>query len=166
MQWVERIVRDFRLADKPTLEIGSYDVNGSVRPFFSGPYLGVDLRPGPGVDFVHDIETAAVTPTHPWTTVVSTEMLEHTPRPWLAVANMVQCLGPRRGGLILTTRGFEFPRHDHPADYYRFSLEAIGTMMIDNGGHVLELREDPACPGVFCYARFNEPRGYVADEPI
>lgn len=35
------------------LEIGSYDVNGSVRKFFpESVYTGVDLCAGPGVDLV------------------------------------------------------------------------------------------------------------------
>src|SRR5437660_12882406 len=36
------------------LEIGSYDVNGSVRSLFSAAheYVGVDLQGGPGVDLI------------------------------------------------------------------------------------------------------------------
>jgi hypothetical protein len=36
------------------LEIGSYDVNGSLRSLFAkaGEYTGVDLKEGPGVDLV------------------------------------------------------------------------------------------------------------------
>ena len=35
------------------LEVGSRDVNGSVRQFFDGgEYVGVDWRPGPCVDLV------------------------------------------------------------------------------------------------------------------
>ena len=35
------------------LEVGSADVNGSIRPFFQGSnYIGVDISPGKGVDVV------------------------------------------------------------------------------------------------------------------
>ena len=35
------------------LEIGSLDINGSTRSFFSdGDYLGIDVAPGAGVDLV------------------------------------------------------------------------------------------------------------------
>jgi len=39
------------------LEVGSYDVNGSVRPLFKNrqrfpSYTGIDMREGPGVDMV------------------------------------------------------------------------------------------------------------------
>src|SRR3984893_12361168 len=51
------LVADFFSAKNPNqrvLEIGSYDLNGSVRQFFptnqGGKYVGVDLCEGPGVD--------------------------------------------------------------------------------------------------------------------
>ena len=42
------------LEDASVLEIGSYDVNGTVRKLFAaaGHYVGVDLVEGPGVDVV------------------------------------------------------------------------------------------------------------------
>ncbi len=37
------------------IEIGSYDINGSVRPLFEGSeYIGLDPQEGPGVDWVGD----------------------------------------------------------------------------------------------------------------
>lgn len=51
-QAINRTVRD---SDSPrVLEIGSYDVNGSIRDFFTNvsQYIGVDLVEGPGVDVV------------------------------------------------------------------------------------------------------------------
>ncbi|MDB0050250.1 hypothetical protein N9F31_02215, partial [Pseudomonadales bacterium] len=39
--------------DLAVLEIGSYDVNGSIRSLFNAQnYVGVDLVEGPGVDVV------------------------------------------------------------------------------------------------------------------
>ena len=38
------------------LEVGSYDVNGSIRSVFEvSDYLGIDLVEGPGVDVVGDL---------------------------------------------------------------------------------------------------------------
>ena len=35
------------------LEVGSLDINGSVRPIFTDcEYVGLDLGPGPGVDVI------------------------------------------------------------------------------------------------------------------
>ncbi|MEO7251905.1 MAG: hypothetical protein ABIW30_04775, partial [Arenimonas sp.] len=55
LQFIETAVR--HLADdfsqKRILEIGSYNVNGSIRQFFQGStYVGVDLTEGPDVDVV------------------------------------------------------------------------------------------------------------------
>ena len=54
MKWVERVARKIGPQGKRVLEVGSYDVNGSVRPLFEGAkqYIGIDSRPGPGVDLV------------------------------------------------------------------------------------------------------------------
>ena len=54
MRWVRKKVREHDLRDLNVLEVGSYDENGSVRSMFTGGYLGVDMRDGPGVDRVAD----------------------------------------------------------------------------------------------------------------
>ena len=96
--------------DGPLLEIGSLDVNGSVRPRFprAAPYVGIDLAPGPGVDVVatgHDFG-----PDEAFATVVTTECLEHDPGWRTTLANIVRVLRPG-GALVLTcaTTG----RHEH-----------------------------------------------------
>jgi len=46
-----------------TLEIGSLDINGSVRQFFDGgSYIGLDVAPGHGVDIVCPGQDTASTP--------------------------------------------------------------------------------------------------------
>jgi hypothetical protein len=41
---------------KKVLEVGSLDINGSVRPLFTDcDYMGIDLGDGPGVDQVINI---------------------------------------------------------------------------------------------------------------
>jgi len=123
-------------ASGPLLEIGSLDVNGSVRDLFPGaaPYVGIDLGPGRGVDVVasgHDFGRTGA-----FETVVTTECLEHDPGWHLTLQNIVRVLRPG-GTLLLTcaTRG----RHEHgtrrtsPAmspstnDHYR-NLEAADVL--------------------------------------
>lgn len=81
------------------LEIGSYDVNGSVRSLFptAGRYVGVDLVAGPGVDLVefgnrldHDDDIYDVT--------ISSECFEHDQHWPETFANMVRMTRP--GGLV------------------------------------------------------------------
>jgi SAM-dependent methyltransferase len=94
----------------PLLEIGSLDVNGSVRDLFPGaaPYVGVDLHRGRGVDVVasgHDFGRDAT-----FDTVVTTECLEHDPGWHLTLRNIVRVLQP--GGTLLLTCATT-GRHEH-----------------------------------------------------
>lgn len=60
------------------LEIGSMDVNGSIREVFaSDSYIGVDLAPGPGVDFVGSGATICLNSQFDY--VIASEVFEHNP---------------------------------------------------------------------------------------
>jgi hypothetical protein len=89
------------------IEIGSRDINGSVRGLFSDStsYTGLDLVEGPLVDWVGDAEQYE--PEAPVDCVVACEVYEHTPRwaklteaaaGWLAPGGtlIVTCAGPGR----------------------------------------------------------------------
>jgi SAM-dependent methyltransferase len=83
------------------LEVGSYDVTGSVRQFFEGvDYTGCDLIAGPGVDVVssgHDLAHA----TNSYEITLSSECFEHNPY-WLETfQNMWRMTKP--GGLVVMT---------------------------------------------------------------
>lgn len=88
------------------LEIGSYNVNGTIREFFIGSdYIGADLTEGPGVDFVsdghlidHDDNTYDIT--------VSCECFEHNPY-WLETFRNMYRMTKDGGFVIFTcaTRG-------------------------------------------------------------
>ena len=45
-KYVEAKVLQRQLQDKNVLEVGSLNVNGSIRQLFTGNYLGVDMREG------------------------------------------------------------------------------------------------------------------------
>jgi hypothetical protein len=60
------------------LEVGSLDVNGSVRKYFDvrkEDYIGIDVNEGKGVDKVIRIHEYKLP--YSFTTIISTEMLEH-----------------------------------------------------------------------------------------
>lgn len=83
------------------LEIGAYDVNGNPRALFpSAEYVGLDTRPGPGVDVVADGATWAGDGRR-FDVVVSTETLEHAPDPAAILANARRRL--KVGGLLIVT---------------------------------------------------------------
>jgi SAM-dependent methyltransferase len=157
MAWVEHRVVTIDLEGLDVLEVGSYDVNGSVRPLFDGcrSYFGIDKRPGPGVDLVADIEWNLLDHVYPnsWDIVVCCEMLEHTPHPADAANGILRAMHPG-SHLILTTRSEGFPIHEHPEDYgIRFTaedlLELFGTV------EPIELvpDPDPNSPGVFFHGQ-------------
>src|SRR5690242_14807098 len=117
MKWVKQVVSKIDLTGKTVLEVGSYNVNGSVRPLFESAkeYIGVDFRPGPGVDYVmnaHDlnfpIHYFKIVTDGLFDVVISTEMLEHDSEFWRSLSEMGRVLRPG-GYLILTARGNGFP---------------------------------------------------------
>jgi hypothetical protein len=64
------------------LEVGSLDINGTVRDFFTDcEYIGVDLDEGPGVDLVGQGQELEF-PNRNFATVISAECFEHNPH-WL-----------------------------------------------------------------------------------
>src|SRR5215217_7296315 len=97
------------VAGRDVLEVGSLDVNGTVRPMVEarGPrsYVGVDVVDGPGVDRMVDAaDLVEVFGRDSFDVVVSTEMLEHAEDWCQAMLHMAGVLRPG-GVLVLTTRG-------------------------------------------------------------
>jgi SAM-dependent methyltransferase len=93
----EEVIRDGKI-----VEIGSFDVNGSVRAIFrtAAEYLGVDLQNGPGVDVValgHEVDW----PDGTFDVAVSGECFEHDPHWRETFLNM--CRMTRPGGLVAFT---------------------------------------------------------------
>ncbi|MBL8487512.1 MAG: methyltransferase domain-containing protein [Rhodocyclaceae bacterium] len=86
---------------RKVLEVGSLNINGSVRPLFEEcDYLGLDVGQGPGVDLVCRGEDHGA-PAGSYDVVISCEMMEHNPNwreTWL---NMIRLL--RHDGLMVMT---------------------------------------------------------------
>ncbi len=140
---------------KEVLEVGSLDVNGSLRPHVEtlGParYVGVDIAPGPRVDAIVDasrlVEHFGL---ESFDVVVTTEMLEHV-RDWQRVVrNLKQVLRPG-GVLVLTTRSIGFHYHGYPFDFWRYEPDDMRAIFADFEGLVLE--SDTDAPGIFLFAR-------------
>lgn len=154
MDWVLAKKHQYGL-DGPLhiLEVGSYNVNGSVRTLFDQTnYLGVDIEDGPGVDMVlsaHALSTELGF--ERFDLVVSTEMLEHDRKPWRSLYNMCDVL--EDGGLLLVTaRGNGFGEHN-PPDRFRFMEQGFHDIIEDAGFEVLEVTADPQAQGWFGVGR-------------
>jgi SAM-dependent methyltransferase len=87
--------------DSKVLEVGSLDINGTIRVFFDHcEYTGVDLGEGRGVDLVAKGEELDF-PDETFDTVASCECFEHNEKWAETFTNMVRMLKP--GGLIFFT---------------------------------------------------------------
>lgn len=82
------------------LEIGSLNINGTVREYFNADkYIGVDVGEGPGVDVVmsgHDYWSPSL-----FDCAISCECFEHNPFWFETFVNMVSLT--RKGGLVVFT---------------------------------------------------------------
>lgn len=103
----------------PVLEIGSININGSARELWGDlkPYVGVDIVPGPNVDYVVDIREIA-NPSQdyylrdPFHTIICTEVLEHVD-PASIIAAMWRFMGDKCK-VVITCAGPS--RQTHSAD--------------------------------------------------
>lgn len=97
------------------LEVGSMNINGSIRHLFEpradgGKYIGIDWRPGKDVDLTVPVEKLTAPP-RSYDVVVSASMLEHAHTPLEALTSMIrvlQCRGgdhPTSGTLLMTFGG-------------------------------------------------------------
>lgn len=103
INYIKKIAAKFPnfFIDKKILEVGSLDINGSVRTFFTNcNYLGIDLGTGKGVDLVcsgHELDH----PDQTYDCSITTECFEHNPFWVETFRNMIRMT--KSGGLIVMT---------------------------------------------------------------
>lgn len=86
------------------LEIGSYDVNGTIRGVFSGSeYTGVDLCEGPGVDIVESGHKVSF-PNNTFDVALSMECFEHNEQ-WAATFINMHRMTKKDGLVIVSCAG-------------------------------------------------------------
>lgn len=116
----------------PVFEFGSYQVDdqpvdSDLRPLFPDvDFVGADMRPGPGVDRVLDLHNLDL-PDASVGTALLFDTLEHVERPWVAIAELVRVLTDH--GVLVLSVPFNFPIHSHPNDYWRFTPEAVRSLL-------------------------------------
>lgn len=117
---------------EPIFEFGALQVPGQedfadLRPLFPGKkYFGADMREGLGVDRVlnlHAIELESDSVG----TILSLDTLEHVEYPHKAVAEIHRVLEPN--GIAIVSSVMDFPIHDFPYDYWRFTPEAFRSLL-------------------------------------
>jgi SAM-dependent methyltransferase len=137
-EWTNNLKQKFPqyFTEKKVLEVGSLDINGSVRGFFTDcEYVGLDLGEGKGVDLVQPVHEHI----GEYDVVISTEMLEHD-NYWKESLKAMHNNLKSGGIFILTCAGPDRQEHgtkrttpqDAPftTDYYRnISIEDFLTII-------------------------------------
>lgn len=144
---------------KRVIEVGSLDVNGSLRPLIESynpkEYMGVDIVKGPGVDRICKVESLVENMgQNIFDVVISTELLEHV-RDWRKAISNIKGVCKKEGGIILiTTRSIGFAYHGYPYDFWRFEMDDMKNIFKDC--EILSLEKDLSAPGVFIKVRKTE----------
>ncbi len=129
---VVRAVSEAFVLPEPIVEIGSFQVVGQeeiadLRGLFPGKkFIGVDKRPGPGVDRVADVEDLPFANKSCWT-VLALSTFEHVRRFWRGFEELQRILRP--DGALVVAVPFYFQIHNYPSDYWRFSPEALNVLL-------------------------------------
>jgi SAM-dependent methyltransferase len=157
---VRAVAETFELPE-PIMEIGSYQVEGqegvaNLRSLFPGKeYMGVDKRPGLGVDCVADVEDL---PHADGTvgSVIAISTFEHVPRFWRGFEEIYRVLRP--DGVFLVACPFYFHIHNYPSDYWRFTPDSLELLLQGYPSKVVGWHGPPKRPaGVWALA-FREER--------
>ena len=184
LRGVARALAESVTLPDPILEIGSYQVEGQddlvdLRGLFPGrPYVGVDYRPGPGVDCVASVE-ALPQPDASVGTVIAFSLFEHVERFWVGFEEVHRILRP--DGVFLVSCPFYFHEHGYPSDYWRFTPRAFQFLLAKYPTRILgwngperrplhvwaaAFREASARPTPEQFARYRALLGRYAREPL
>lgn len=146
---------------KRIIEVGSYDVNGSLRPIIESwspsEYVGVNIEKGPGVDIVCNAENIVEKfGKEGFDVVISTELLEHV-KDWRKVISNIKNICKTNGIILITTRSYGSGYHAYPYDFWRYELEDMKEIFSDC--EILILEKDFQVPGVF--VKIKKPNKFV-----
>jgi SAM-dependent methyltransferase len=129
-QFLIEVMQLIELPD-PVVEFGSMQVesdqDGDLRPLFSGrPFIGTDMRDGPGVDRVEDLRSLSFADGEVGTAICF-DTLEHCEDPPAACRELHRVVAP--GGACLISSVMAFGIHAYPNDYYRFTPAGFRSLL-------------------------------------
>lgn len=152
--FVEKCLPPGKIASKRILEVGSLNINGTIRDYiskyFPAEYTGIDIQSGPDVDLVLDITRLfSKFKENYFDIILCLSTLEHIRYIKKSITIIKQALTPG-GLLVLSTCSPGFPEHNFPHDYWRFSISDIRFLFSDLT--ILNLLPDPQIAGIHLFA--------------
>lgn len=154
---------------QPIVEIGSYQVAGqeaiaNLRSFFPGKdYVGIDMRPGPGVDRVANVEALPFA-SGSIGTVLALNTFEHVRCFWRGLDEAHRVLRPD-GALVMSTP-FHFRIHQFPHDYWRFTPAAYETLLESYPSKIIGWHGPKNRPANVWSIAFREGRAAITIEEL
>lgn len=111
------------------LEVGSFNVNGSIRDFKpeSSTWTGIDIEPGPGVDVVIEPWSRLPFPDNFFTLAIASSVFEHDIKFWKTLDEMSRTLS-KDGYLYISSPSNGFI-HTWPVDSFRFYPDAATSFL-------------------------------------
>ena len=157
-------LKDKEINAKKVLEIGSLDINGSLRCYIESfnpeEYVGIDIVNGRGVDCICTVENLIDEfGTEKFDLVVATEVIEHIKDWKIAISNMKN-ICKSDGIILITTRSVGFPIHGYPHDYWRFEFNDMEEIFSDC--EIVAIENDHSVPGVF--AKIKKPSNFQEND--
>jgi SAM-dependent methyltransferase len=127
---VEGLLATLKLPD-PVVEIGSLQVNGDatidLRPLFPRhEFIGCDMRPGPGVDRIENLESLRFADGYAGT-ILCLNVIEHAWDFRRGIDEILRVTAP--GGAALVSTAFTCGVHGYPEDYWRFTPRAMERLL-------------------------------------
>jgi len=132
------------------LDVGSYGVNGTYKDIFSDSekynYVGLDLNPGPNVDYVPaDPYSWPELKDETFDVIISGQAFEHIEFPWLVIEEMKRTL--KKNGLICIVAPSRGPEHKYPVDCWRYYPDGFRALAKWAGLEVLEAKTNWCASG-------------------
>ena len=133
---------------KEVLEYSSKYISGKVLDLGAGKgkykliivpraskYTALDIKPGKNIDVVGDA-TDLPFKEESFNTVICTQVLEHTERPWVVVREIKRIL--TKDGVCILTTPFLIPSHSDPNDYFRFTCQGLESLFKNEDFEIIE----------------------------
>ena len=141
--------------DKRAIEIGSLNVNGTVRNIVQSlgiaEYIEIDFRKGKDIDILCNAENIVEKfGKESFDIVISTSFLEHSEN-WKKVISNIKNVCKKRGIMLHTTVSIGYGLHEYPSDFWRYELSDMKNIFSDC--IIQKLEKDTQIPGVFIRAR-------------